>query len=112
MAAKTGLTPQRYDVLLMVKSADPAAGIRLTELCGLLQMGQTAVTDLVKRMEKAGLLERRGSSEDRRVALLGLTAEGEARLRRTSRLCGTTGQRSLRCSPDLTHGSTTAASNG
>lgn len=80
VAAEAGLTPQRYDVLLMVKAADPAVGIRLTEVCGLLQMGQPAVTDLVKRMEQAGLLERRGSSDDRRVALLGLTAEGEARL--------------------------------
>ncbi len=80
VTAEAGLTPQRYDVLLMVKSADPAVGIRVTELCALLQLGQTAVTELVKRMEGAGLLERRGSSEDRRVTLLGLTEQGEARL--------------------------------
>lgn len=82
VAAEARLTPQRYDVLLMVKAADPAVGIRVTELCGRLHLGQTAVTDLVKRMERAGLLEREGSPRDRRVVLLRLTAEGEQRLQR------------------------------
>jgi DNA-binding MarR family transcriptional regulator len=79
VAAGSGLTSQRYDVLLMIRSAG-AAEVRVTELCERLQLRQTAVTELVKRTEEAGLIERRPSSEDGRVWLLRLTAEGERRL--------------------------------
>jgi DNA-binding MarR family transcriptional regulator len=41
------------------------------------------VTELVRRAEQAGLVERRASDDDRRVSFLGVTAEGEARLMRT-----------------------------
>jgi DNA-binding MarR family transcriptional regulator len=77
VAAQSGLTSQRYDLLLMIKSMGE---LRVTELCELLQLQQTAVTELVKRSEEAGLVERRPSTEDGRVWLLRLTAEGEQRL--------------------------------
>jgi DNA-binding MarR family transcriptional regulator len=80
VAARAGLTSQRYDLLLMIRSAGGTAEVRVTQLCELLQMKQTAVTELVSRSEEAGLIERRQSSEDRRVWLLRLTAEGELRL--------------------------------
>jgi DNA-binding MarR family transcriptional regulator len=76
-----GLTPQRYDLLLMLAAA-PTDGVRVTDLCDLLQMRQTAVTELVGRTEAAGLLERRPSPTDGRVSLLRLTPEGESRLMR------------------------------
>jgi DNA-binding MarR family transcriptional regulator len=80
VATGAGLTSQRYDLLLMIRSADRGEGVRVTELCELLQMQQTAVTELVKRAEEAGLVERRSSSVDRRVRLLRLTPDGERRL--------------------------------
>lgn len=81
VAAGAGLTSQRYDLLLMIRSAGAGASeLRVTELCERLQLRQTAVTELVKRTEDAGLIERRPSSEDGRVWLLRLTAEGERRL--------------------------------
>jgi DNA-binding MarR family transcriptional regulator len=85
VTSRAGLTPQRYDLLLMIRSATAAdggeaGGVRVTELCELLQLQQTAVTELVKRAEEAGLVDRRPSREDRRVSLLRLTAEGERRL--------------------------------
>lgn len=73
------MTSQRYDLLLTVASAGE---IRITELCTLLHLQQTAVTELVKRSEEAGLIRRRQSAEDGRVWLLALTAEGERRLMR------------------------------
>jgi DNA-binding MarR family transcriptional regulator len=79
VAARSRLTAQRYDLLLMIRSAG-AAELRVTELCERLQLRQTAVTELVKRTEDAGLIERRPTSEDGRVSLLRLTAEGERRL--------------------------------
>jgi DNA-binding MarR family transcriptional regulator len=77
VASEAGLTPQRYDLLLMLKAAGET---RVTELCDLLQLQQTAVTQLVKRTEDAGLIERRPSEADGRVWLLRLTAAGEALL--------------------------------
>jgi DNA-binding MarR family transcriptional regulator len=79
VASAAGLTSPRYDLLLMIRSSG-GSGTRITELCELLQMRQTAVTELVRRTEEAGLIERRASEEDGRVWLLGLTAEGERRL--------------------------------
>ena len=81
VAADAGLTAQRYDLLLMIKSAGADRdGVRVTELCELLQLQQTAVTELVKRAEEANLVARRSSPADGRVSLLHLTAEGERRL--------------------------------
>lgn len=80
VTAQAGLTSQRYDLLLMIASA--GGEVRVTELCDLLQLQQTAVTELVRRTEEAGLVGRRASAEDGRVWLLHLTAEGERRLMR------------------------------
>lgn len=81
VTAGAGLTPQRYDLLLMIHVADrDGEGVRLTDLCDRLHLQQTAVTELVKRAEQAGLIDRRADADDRRVSLLRLTAEGERRL--------------------------------
>lgn len=82
VAAEAGLTSQRYDLLLMIRSAGAKEGVRVTDLCELLQLQQTAVSELVKRAEEAGLVERRTAPEDRRASRLTLTAEGERRLMR------------------------------
>jgi DNA-binding MarR family transcriptional regulator len=83
VADRAGLTPQRYDLLLMIKTAaGEPDGVRLTDLCELLQLRQPAVTELVKRAEEAGLVTRGSTADDRRVSLLRLTADGEARLMR------------------------------
>ena len=49
VAAEAGLTAQRYDLLLMIQSAGGRDGVRVTELCELLEMQQPAVSELVKR---------------------------------------------------------------
>ena len=77
VANDAGLSSQRYDLLLMIRAAGE---LRVTELCDLLQLQQTAVTQLVKRTEEAGLIERRHSRDDGRVWLLRLTDAGETRL--------------------------------
>lgn len=76
-AANAGLTSQRYDLLLQIASAGT---LRVTDLCERLELRQTAVTELVKRAEDAGLLEREPSSQDARSWVLQLTVEGEQRL--------------------------------
>src|SRR2546423_8892574 len=85
-----GLTPQRYLLLLMVKGAEDGSGrSTVTELAERLQLAQSTVTELVRRAEEVGLLERETSAVDGRVAHLRLTEEGERRLAKAvARLTG------------------------
>jgi DNA-binding MarR family transcriptional regulator len=81
IARQSGLTPQRYLLLLMVKGArDGSEQSTVTELAERLQLAQSTVTELVSRAEESGLLEREQSQTDARVAHLRLTGEGERRL--------------------------------
>jgi DNA-binding MarR family transcriptional regulator len=79
VASTAELTSQRYDLLLAIKSGSGARST-VTELSNRLSLRQTAVTELVKRAEEAGLVERSGSAADGRVSLLSVTPEGERRL--------------------------------
>jgi DNA-binding MarR family transcriptional regulator len=81
VARTSGLTPQRYLLLLMIKGA--AGGTQqttVTELADRLQLAQSTVTELVRRAEEVGLVTREQSRQDARVAHLRLTPEGDRRL--------------------------------
>jgi DNA-binding MarR family transcriptional regulator len=80
IARQSGLTPQRYLLLLMIKGApDGTERSTVTELADRLQLAQSTVTELVSRAEEAGLVDREQSQDDARVAHLRLTSEGERR---------------------------------
>ena len=77
-ARRNGLTPQRYQLLLMVKGApDRSESLTVTDLADRLQVAQSTATELVTRAEEAGLVQRSGSPKDGRVALVRLTGAGE-----------------------------------
>ena len=81
VARHAGLTPQRYQLLLMIKGApDGSERSTITELSERLQLAQSTVTELVQRAVDIGLIERERSNADARVAHLRLTPEGERRL--------------------------------
>ncbi len=83
-ARAAGLTPQRYLLLLMIKgAADHSEQSTVTELADRLQLAQSTVTELVRRAEEIGLVERERSPVDGRIAYLRLSAEGERRLAST-----------------------------
>jgi DNA-binding MarR family transcriptional regulator len=83
VARANGLTPQRHQLLLMIKgSPDGSEQTTVTELTDRLKLAQSTITELVSRAEQAGLVERERSDDDLRVAHLRLTAEGERRLAR------------------------------
>jgi DNA-binding MarR family transcriptional regulator len=81
ITALHGLSSQRYTLMLMIKASD-AAEATITDLAHRLQLAQPAVTELVSRAERAGLVSRKRSSEDRRLVYVRLTNEGESRLMR------------------------------
>ena len=65
----------------MIKGArDGSERSTVTELADRLQLAQSTVTELVRRAEEAGLLDRAPSRSDGRVAYLHLSVEGERRL--------------------------------
>src|SRR3954453_20594321 len=75
------VTPQWYTVLLLIKgAADGSERSTVGELAVALHRPQTTVTDLGRRAERAGLVERTVDPSDRRRSMLRLTDEGEQRL--------------------------------
>ncbi|HXD81841.1 MAG TPA: MarR family transcriptional regulator [Candidatus Acidoferrum sp.] len=81
VAARHGLTPQRYLLLLMIKGApDRTERSTVTDLSRRLHLAQHTVTELVGRTVKAGLIRRTASARDRRVVYLTLTRKGERKL--------------------------------
>ena len=74
-----GLTPERYELLLLIKTStdgEPTVGKLGERMC----IGQSAATQLARRVEDLGLIERTVSPRDARVHPLRLTEEGERRL--------------------------------
>lgn len=81
IAHRSGLTPRRYLVLLLIKgAADGSERSTVTELAERMSLAQSTVTELVARAEDAGLVQRESSPDDGRVANLAVTEEGERRL--------------------------------
>lgn len=81
VTAEAGLTAQRYDLLLMVKTAADGQ-TTVSQLSESLDLSQQGVTELVKRAVEAGLVRRQKSATDGRVSFIELTRDGERRLRR------------------------------
>ncbi len=86
LATASGLTPQRYMLLLMIKGApDRSQRSTVSDLVEQLQLAQSTVTELVERSERAGLIKRESSSRDGRIVYLTLTSNGEQLLARSFR---------------------------
>ncbi len=67
-ARQSGLTPQRYLLLLMIKGAPDGSGqSTVTELSERLQLAQSTVTELVRRAEETGLVARGGGNRPGRA---------------------------------------------
>ncbi|WP_042272492.1 MarR family winged helix-turn-helix transcriptional regulator [Paraburkholderia heleia] len=73
--AELGVTSQQASILFMVASGKCTLAAELARDYGI---DASAVTRLVDRLEKRGLLQRVRSSEDRRAVRLALTPEGLA----------------------------------
>jgi len=67
-----GITPLQYRALKLIKDKHPTMG----DLCELLYLSSSTVTELIDRLESNNLVRRIRSKEDRRVILLEITDEG------------------------------------
>jgi DNA-binding MarR family transcriptional regulator len=70
-----GLTYPQYLVMLSLWDKNPQAVGQLGEAVAL---DSNTLTPLLKRMEQAGLVERRRSEDDERVTIINLTSAGRA----------------------------------
>ncbi len=75
-----GLTSEQYQLLLLIH-VSPKEQATIGNLCKSLHRGQSAVTQLARRMENRGLISRELSKQDARIRHLKLTKRGETRLR-------------------------------
>ena len=68
-----GLTYTQYLVLLVLWEKD---GVSVTDICEKLMLDNGTLSPLLKKMEQAGLIERRRCRKDDRVVEIRLTEEG------------------------------------
>ncbi|MFT3927816.1 MAG: MarR family transcriptional regulator [Myxococcales bacterium] len=80
---RTGLTSAQMGVLFFVARND---GCLLSEVGKALGVKSAAVTGLISRTEKTGVIRRKASAEDRRAAQLFLTPKGRRLLTDIHRL--------------------------
>lgn len=84
-----GLTYPQYLVMLVLWEQD---GLTVSAIGERLHLDSGTLTPMLKRMEQAGLLERRRSADDERQVGIRLTAKGKALQREVAAL-----QRELAC---------------
>ncbi len=76
-----GISQSQYNVLRILRGARPKA-VKISEIADRMITRDPDVTRLVDRLIKQGLVRRERDSEDRRVVLVEITAEGLALLAR------------------------------
>ena len=77
LKAQGGLSPEAYDVLLMLSYA-PALRLRMGALYEAVTLSRSGLTRLVDRLEKEGFVKREVCADDRRSFEAILTKAGEA----------------------------------
>jgi DNA-binding MarR family transcriptional regulator len=80
-ARAAGVEPQQHQLLLAVKGLPQGERPTVRMLAERMQLQHHSTVELVDRMERAGLVTRHRSGEDRREVLISLTAKGERLLR-------------------------------
>ncbi len=83
---KHGLTPLQYLLLLHIKGFPGREWATVGELAERLQAKHHGVVALITRCEKRGLVERRGSSRDKRQVEVRLQRKGEECIEQLARL--------------------------
>jgi DNA-binding MarR family transcriptional regulator len=83
-AAAEGVPPQQHQALLAIKGHPSGEAISIGELAESLVIRHNTAVELSDRLDAAGLVTRRQSTEDRRRMLLSLTPKADAVLAQLS----------------------------
>ena len=81
-ARRAGVEPQQYLVLLQVKGLTAGRPPTIGALADRMQLRHHSVVELIDRLEKQGMVDRRREGPDRREVFVALRPMGEAVLRR------------------------------
>ncbi|QGM47985.1 MarR family transcriptional regulator [Methylocystis heyeri] len=76
-AANVGLTTQRYQALLVIKTYPGGEHISVGQLAAELMIKEHSAAEMVSRLVQAKLVRRKTDPTDRRRSLVVLTASGE-----------------------------------
>ncbi|WGW00840.1 MarR family transcriptional regulator [Vibrio sp. YMD68] len=80
------LSFNEYDYLKVIQVSQDA--IRLTDLANEMQVSKPSATNMVKRLERKGLVERKSCAEDARSKRVELTEKATVALKEESRVYG------------------------
>ena len=83
LRAQAGLSLAQYEVLLRLSEA-PQRRLRMVDISERLCVSKSGVTQLVDRLEEAGLVERQFQRSDRRLTYAKITGPGTEALRRST----------------------------
>jgi DNA-binding MarR family transcriptional regulator len=83
LRASVGLSLQQYVVLLRLSEA-PEGRLRMVDIADRLCVSKSGVTQLVDRLEEAGLVERQSHRSDRRLTYARISQPGREALRRST----------------------------
>ena len=81
--AELGFPLALWEVLVILSKA-PATRLRMVDLSRRMLVSKSNVTQLVDKLEQAGLIEREASASDRRLVYATLTPAGTGAVRRGS----------------------------
>ncbi|MFB3812879.1 MAG: MarR family winged helix-turn-helix transcriptional regulator [Terriglobales bacterium] len=84
-AARTaGLEPQQHQLLLAIRGLPEGTPATIGNVADRLQIQHHSTVELVDRLVRRGLVQRKRGGEDRRQVLLQVTAKGDRLLRELS----------------------------
>lgn len=75
-AIEHGVTPQQYQAMLSIHGFPGRDWVTVGELAEKMQIEHHSAGGLIRRMETSGLVRKKASEEDRRVAQIRLTPQG------------------------------------
>ena len=81
-ARAAGVAPQQYLVLLQIRGVAARQPVTISVLAERLQIHHHSAVQLVDRLSRQGLVERRRDGRDRRSVVVELRPRGEALLRK------------------------------
>ncbi len=75
LTGQNAITARQYGALLTLHQR---GSMTLTELADAISVDRSTLTEMVRRLQRAGLITRAGNGQDRRSAVVALSPEGEA----------------------------------